>query len=302
MRYQANIAEHLGRAVLQRLEEGIDRLSQRRQVIGLPVQVDHLLLELAPELLDRIAPGRLGRQRHQLDRQPQVIPTRDRLRMGFARPIGRAVGREGQFLRLQRDQHIRMAMERPVTLDQIDPLGLGVAGHHLLVAGHQVGHPNPGRAVGKDATRARIEGGSRAGHDRLAARIPVGQGLLTADRRPGLSLARLAQDARLILVEGHDGVVGLGRGEAIIVNRQLGRIIGIGTVEREAAPLPMQSVSSEQPPAPGEALAGRTGLDLAEGGGFSPARCRLAESCGVPPLTTMSLQRIAPTLPTKRAS
>src|SRR5262249_58543336 len=63
LRYeQPDIAEEGGRALSELVEEGEDLAAQVGEIARPGVQVQDVLLEPAPELLDGIEPGRVGRQ------------------------------------------------------------------------------------------------------------------------------------------------------------------------------------------------------------------------------------------------
>lgn len=71
---QADIGEEVAVAVGELVEEGIDGGTEAGEISAERMEVDDLLPELAPELLDGIEPGRIGGQRNQLDREGQVSP------------------------------------------------------------------------------------------------------------------------------------------------------------------------------------------------------------------------------------
>src|SRR5919202_5119394 len=79
---QADIAEEVIGALGEPLEEGED-LPAELVEFGRPgVEVEDLLLEPAPELLDRVEPGGVGRQADQLEGQVQAARLGRRRRGG----------------------------------------------------------------------------------------------------------------------------------------------------------------------------------------------------------------------------
>ncbi len=77
------------------IEEGVDVLAQLRPVVGKAVALEHVAAQPVPQLLDRIEPGRIGRQPDGLQ----------------ARQLA------------QRSQHVVVVMDRPVVLHDIDAPG-----------------------------------------------------------------------------------------------------------------------------------------------------------------------------------
>jgi hypothetical protein len=69
---EADVAEEVGGRILEALEEGEDERAQVREVVGEAMRVEHVLLELAPELLDGVGPGGVGGERDELDREVEA--------------------------------------------------------------------------------------------------------------------------------------------------------------------------------------------------------------------------------------
>ena len=74
------------------IQKGLYPLAQRLPVPRRAMQFQHVLPQPAPQLLNRIEPGRIGRQPDRLNLRPAV----------------------------QRGLHILMAMNRPIVLHDID--------------------------------------------------------------------------------------------------------------------------------------------------------------------------------------
>ncbi len=91
---EASVAEQSMRARDKLIQEGVDALTQRAPVVGQAVPLQHVLTQPAPELLDGIEPGGVGRQPHRF--QP--------------------------WQARQHRLHVVMVVNGPVVLDQIDPL------------------------------------------------------------------------------------------------------------------------------------------------------------------------------------
>src|SRR5689334_15871306 len=86
------------------------------------MQMQDFLLEHAPELFNRIAPGGVGGQDHQLNREVPGSPPFGCGWTWLKRPVVRSRKREGAFLRFQGHQHIWVEVNRPVVLDHPNAL------------------------------------------------------------------------------------------------------------------------------------------------------------------------------------
>ena len=100
---------------------GVEGGAQPVEVVRPGVEVPQLLAQLAPDLLDRIAPGGVGRQRDELDRQVERAPLPACRRARLRWPVAGRVAREGRHLRLKGDQEIGMPVDRPVVEDDPEP-------------------------------------------------------------------------------------------------------------------------------------------------------------------------------------
>src|SRR5260221_9723303 len=223
---EAGVAEHLMRARGKLIQEGVDALAQRAPVVGQAVELEHVLTQPAPDFLDGIEPGGVGRQPDQLQ----------------ARQVS-----QGRL-------HVVMVVDGPIVLDDVVPLGprihviqLQRAGDHLRAADQvvvPVVHPPSQRvecaneallAIGR-AGASRQRGGVRGGQH------PVGSGsgpavvahLVDEHQRHRFRLAgRLAKTA--------------------LPSRDLGQVVRIGTVQLE--PRGAQPQSGAVQPAPDAAQA-----------------------------------------------
>src|ERR1700741_1051524 len=70
---EAGVAEERVGAVLEAGEEVEDEGSEGGEVVGETVEVQHVLLEPAPEFLDRVGPGGVGGERDELDREAEAL-------------------------------------------------------------------------------------------------------------------------------------------------------------------------------------------------------------------------------------
>ena len=68
-----------------------------------------------------------------------------------------ATARKGHNIQWH-DDEIGVAVHRPVVLNQVNPLGLGVGRHQLLVEGDQFGHRDPVAALRHYPPIERIQG------------------------------------------------------------------------------------------------------------------------------------------------
>src|SRR5512135_312789 len=101
------------------------------------MQMQNILFELAPKLLNGIEPRSVGRQRHDLDGQMPVSPFLPCLLAWLLRPVRSRVEREGNFLWFQSQQHIRVKMHRPIVLHHPDALRLWIGTSDLLIESDQ---------------------------------------------------------------------------------------------------------------------------------------------------------------------
>jgi len=99
------------------IEEGVDLLAQLRPVVSEAMSVEHVAAQPVPQLLDRIEPGRRGRQ-------PDGLQARELA---------------------QRRQHVGMVVDGPVVLHEVDAPGVWrdlieapVEGADLLAADQRV--------------------------------------------------------------------------------------------------------------------------------------------------------------------
>ena len=111
---KANRAQEFLGARFKWLEEREDLLAQGRQIFSPRMQVQLVLLELAPELLDRIAPGGIGRQLHDLDGEMLLPTLLERFLGQHLGPIARQLDRIEPLLLFQCQQHIGMEMHWPI--------------------------------------------------------------------------------------------------------------------------------------------------------------------------------------------
>ena len=200
---QTDILEHRIGAGGELVQEGGDALAQGVPVSGESVLLEHVLLEPAPEFLNGIEPGSVGRQ-----------------------PDGLQSGQG-----VERGQHVGMGVDGPVVLDQIDVPSISVPLIELAVeradllasddvvvaqvhlAGQRVERPDHAPelllAAGPLGQRAR-----RRGHQ-----APIGRRF-----RPA-RVAHLIQEACHDLVRGCGGLAQAGQQP-----RFFGEVGGIGAV------------------------------------------------------------------------
>src|SRR3954452_6002331 len=113
---EADIAEEIWGVAFEAGEEVEDEGAEGWEVIGEAVEVQHVLFEPAPELLDGVEPGGVGREWDELDREAEAFGPG----AGLGRPGARAEEGEGRGLRLQGGEDIGMEVDRPVVEDQGD--------------------------------------------------------------------------------------------------------------------------------------------------------------------------------------
>lgn len=121
------------RASLKLLEEAQDVLTQGRQIFSPGMKVQMVLFELAPELLNRIAPGGIGRQLDDLDGQMPLPTLLDRLLGRNLGPIPRELDWIEPLLLFQSQQDIGMEMHGPIVLNNPNALGTRIGPTHQLI-------------------------------------------------------------------------------------------------------------------------------------------------------------------------
>ena len=67
MRTHAGVPHQIGRRPVESLHEGSDSSFEAVPIVGQSMGVDHLLFEPAPQLLNRIEPGGIGRLKQKAD-------------------------------------------------------------------------------------------------------------------------------------------------------------------------------------------------------------------------------------------
>ena len=178
-------------------------------------------------------------------------------------------------LGLQRHQHVRVEVHRPVVLDDIDLLRLRIGGPHLLIELHHLGNIEPRALPGHHPGGERIQGRRHPG-GRIGGMAAHGQGLASALRFVAAGEAGLAVVGQFILIEDHAPPVrGPRLGEQLVNGSELVEVVGIGAVDVIARRLVMDADPLQQL---AEARAGDRAEEVAGGGQFrqGPARARHA--------------------------
>ena len=151
--WEADVAQEVGGAVLEAGEEVEDEGPERGEVVGEAVEVQHVLLEPAPDLLDGVGPGGVGGEGDELDREVEALgPRAGRGRPGpwGPEPATGGLGFEG-------GQDIGMVVDRPVVQDEVDP-SIRIGGDQGLVEADQGRDADAGALVGDDPAGVGIEG------------------------------------------------------------------------------------------------------------------------------------------------
>src|SRR5215217_7234913 len=99
---EADVAEEVRGVVVEAGEEVEDEGAQGGEVVGESVEMQDVLFELVPELLDGVEPGGVGGQRDDLDGEVEVLGARG----GLVGPGARAMVGEGRGLGLEGGEHV----------------------------------------------------------------------------------------------------------------------------------------------------------------------------------------------------
>src|SRR6266511_4133781 len=207
------------------------------------MEVQDILLEPAPELLDGVGPGGVGWQGHELDRQVEARGSWT----GLRRPGAWAEEREGRGLGLEGGQDVRVEVDRPVVLDQIDPLAR-IGRDEGLVEADQGWDVDAGALAGDDPAGVGVEGADHAGRG-VAPGGPFGARVGAAGRGIARGERGLAIVGHLVEIEQHRR--GRGRLDPGADRRQVGQLLLVGrvrAVQMVASTFPAQLAVSQHPP------------------------------------------------------
>src|SRR3954470_18411926 len=104
------------RPLFERAQEVEDEVAEGWEVVGLSMEMEHVLFEPAPELLDGVEPGGIGGERDDLDGEIEPLGARTRL----GRPGARSEEGEGRALGFEGREDVGVVMDGPVVLDEVD--------------------------------------------------------------------------------------------------------------------------------------------------------------------------------------
>jgi hypothetical protein len=274
---QADVAEEVVGAVGKAGEAGEDGGTEGGEIVGPGVEMQDLLLEEAPELLDRVEPGRIGGQAHQLNGEMQP-PRAPRGGVGHAR--GADPG-PGPRLGLQRGEHIGQEVDRPVVQDEVQALGGRILAAELLIERDEPPDPDAAGLQHADLPGEGIERPDHAG-GRIAA-VAAPRERLRRPRGPiGGGEGGLPIVGQLVAIEEDQAVRGgLHFGQPIRQVLPLGGVVRVRTVEVVAPTFPMDVQPVEHAPDARQGVLPQPVTDAADGG-QRPAALRLTELPGLP--------------------
>ncbi len=182
------------------LKEGIDLRALGGRLVSPRMQMQTLLFEFAPGLFNPIAPGGIGGQLDNLDRQANRTPLPPRFLGWFVGPMPGQLDTIEAFLGFQAQEDIGMEMERPIILDEPDALGCGITRPHELIEGAQLFGADFAPPLEEDTPAEGIQGRHHA-HAELELGALVGIRAVTARLVIGLSNAGLLMEGAFILIK-----------------------------------------------------------------------------------------------------